>query len=264
MLTARLIIDLGIWLSPIVYQCLPLLVPYSVRDPESRGDKAHGIPDQWGGPNADGVFRDDNSLVKGVPRSLRIDSKRNVYRGTAMDQGFVAAHVWRRLTSNTPSTRDRRTYSFVPNLVWLPSDVARLTDREGSFVQSFVQAVSAKIYRDTELTPALRAIVEPIWGILPQAGATIPAQALPDLEDLNFFVATPRWLKRRLDMITDVNVALVEAQSESLSRKVVSGRFTAGLHHVAADRLSELHIDLDAYARAAEESINTALKTMKT
>ena len=56
MLTARLVAGLGIWLAPEIYQRYPLLLPYAVRDPESRGNSRRGIPDQWGSPNADGLF----------------------------------------------------------------------------------------------------------------------------------------------------------------------------------------------------------------
>ena len=43
---------------------------------------------------------------------------------------------------------DPLAYSFVPNLVWLPSEVAKLTDRQDSFVQRYVQAISTRLYRD--------------------------------------------------------------------------------------------------------------------
>src|ERR1700675_4401590 len=67
-LTARLVVALGVWLPPEAYQRYPVLVPYAVRDPKCRGDKRRGDPDQWGAPDVRGRFRDDNSLVKGVPR----------------------------------------------------------------------------------------------------------------------------------------------------------------------------------------------------
>lgn len=254
MLTARLIVDLGIWFPPAVYSCLPLLVPYAVRDSDSRGDVAHGIPDQWGSPNADGVFRDDNSLVKGIPRSLHVDSRRKVYGGARIDKGFVAAHVWRRLETGSPSTRERLTYSFVPNLVWLPAEVAKLTDREGSFVQAFVQAVAVKTYRDTKLTPAMKKIADPIWEMLPQP-KNIPVQALPGPHDLNFFIPTRRWLNRRLQMIKDVVSALEVAQTGPLSKPIISSRYTLGLPNVERERLRQLHHSLDAYAKVAGEAM---------
>ena len=52
MLIARLITSLGIWLHPDVYERLPVMLPFAVRDPLSRGNKAQGIVDQWGSPRA--------------------------------------------------------------------------------------------------------------------------------------------------------------------------------------------------------------------
>ena len=69
MLTTRLITSLGIWPHSSVYERLPVLVPYAVRDPLSRGNKAKGIPDSWGEPNGAGYFRDANSLIKVLPQA---------------------------------------------------------------------------------------------------------------------------------------------------------------------------------------------------
>ena len=67
MIVARLVASLGIWFRPSLYQQWPLLVPYAVRDPHSRGNKKLGIADQWGTPDDAGYFRDDNSLIKKLP-----------------------------------------------------------------------------------------------------------------------------------------------------------------------------------------------------
>jgi hypothetical protein len=71
-LVARVVVRLGIWLPVDVYAQIPLLVPYARRDPLCRGDVRRGIPDAWGAPDDTGYFRDDNSLIKGLPRSMAI------------------------------------------------------------------------------------------------------------------------------------------------------------------------------------------------
>jgi hypothetical protein len=63
-----------------------------------------------------------------------------------MGTSFVASHVWRELVPSGQASRERATYSFVPNLVWLPAQVSKLSDREGSFVQTYLQALSWKIW----------------------------------------------------------------------------------------------------------------------
>jgi hypothetical protein len=146
-LASRLILRLGIWLSPAAYSRLPWLVPYARRDPICRGNKKLGLPDEWGSPDDKGFVRDDNSLLKGVPRSMTVHSTLGAYAGRRVDTGFVAAHVWRRIDHELLAARHPLTYSFAPNVIWLPADVAKLTDREGSFAQQFVQALAVKIYR---------------------------------------------------------------------------------------------------------------------
>src|SRR5437016_1655354 len=76
-LASQLIAALGIWLSPDTYRRYPLLVPYAVRDPTCRGDKLKGIPDEWGAPDSAGLVRDDNSLIKSLPRSLSVANLSN-------------------------------------------------------------------------------------------------------------------------------------------------------------------------------------------
>lgn len=94
-LASRLILRLGIWISPDAYSRMPWLVPYARRDPLSRGSKSLGVADQWGSPDEEGYFRDDNSLLKGIPRSMPVQSSLAAYSGRQLDRGFVAAHVWR-------------------------------------------------------------------------------------------------------------------------------------------------------------------------
>jgi hypothetical protein len=203
MLTSRLVVSLGIWLHPDLYEQMPVMVPYAVRDPQCRGNKSKQIPDQWGSPNTEGLFRDDNSLVKGLPDSLRIRSPSRLYDGKRIGNGFVAAHVWRELTTGALASRNALTYSFVPNLVWLPTEVAGLTDREGSFVQSYTQALSRKIYRSHAVKPSLAGVVEEAWSLLPEP-ESIPSQGLPDVETLNFFMPTSAWLARRREKLVAV------------------------------------------------------------
>ena len=112
MLRVQLVVSLGIWLDPRVYRELPLLVPYAVRDPHSRGNKALGLPDAWGSPNEHGYFRDDNSLVKGVPRALHVASPHSLYDGRRVGSGFVAAHVWQRFANGDRVARRRLAYSL--------------------------------------------------------------------------------------------------------------------------------------------------------
>jgi hypothetical protein len=245
MLTSRLIVSLGIWLHPAVYERFPVLLPYAVRDPHSRGNRKRGIPDMWGSPNAEGLFRDDNSLVKTLPRSLQVTSGRNrLYHGSRIGNGFVAAHVWRELPDGTLASRNPWTYSFVPNLVWLPAQVAALTDREGSFVQSFTQALSIKIYQAHPVPSPPAAIAETAWSLLPPP-PNIPPQGLPEIEDLNFFEPTAAWADRRSAAVRLVVAALdARLAGSQMPTKVISTRYTEGLAMLPVPAATALRSEL--------------------
>ena len=253
MLLARLIVSLGIWMSPRVYQRMPLLVPFAVRDPGSRGNPEKGLPDEWGAPNSEALFRDDNSLVKNIPKSMEILSQKNAYyaRGR-IGNGFVAAHVWRQLGPVTLASRERLTYSFVPNLVWLPTQVSKLSDREGSFVQAYLQAISVKIYRALPLAEPLKPIVEQAWNRIP-IPTGIPEQGLPDVAGLNFFEPEASWFERRIKTIRQVadGLALV-IPGQAPEVEIFSTRYTAGLPSVDPAKIQVLRRALTEYVRAVE------------
>jgi hypothetical protein len=256
---AQLVAALGIWFRPSLYSAWPFLVPYAVRSSGSRGNKAKGLPDQWGAPDASGYVRDDNSLIKGLPRGLRVLSTRNnTYRGRSIGPGFVASHVWRTLDSTvsdaTGAAYDPLTYSFVPNLVWIPGAVAGLTDRIDSFAQQYLQALSLKIFRSQLLGSDLELLVRPAWDRLPEP-IGIRDEALPDMNDLNFFEETPTFVPARRKSVTSVSHALgAILRGESLSSKVVASRYTEGLPAVDRSELARLSATLTRYLEATAPS----------
>jgi hypothetical protein len=73
-LVKRLITDLSIWLPVNVYKKCPILLPYVIRDLACRRN-SKGREEAWGSPNEKGFFRDDNTLIKAVPRSFQIESQ---------------------------------------------------------------------------------------------------------------------------------------------------------------------------------------------
>ena len=100
-LVSRLIANLGIWFHPDLYQRMPILLPFAVRDPLCRKQKKDEI-EAWGSPNEMGYLRDDNSLVKSLPKSLKVNSNNNSsYGGKKVGKGFVASHVWRQINGSS-------------------------------------------------------------------------------------------------------------------------------------------------------------------
>ena len=140
--------------------------------------------------------------------------------------------MWRELEGGGHASRDNLTYSFMPNVVWLPSQVSKLSDREGSFVQSYMQALSTKIYRDVELTPKLTMLVRPMWERL-AVRSEVADLPLPDPATLNYFDPGEDWIARRLQSLQLVIQGLREIKGgKQPSRKIISTRYSEGLRQV--------------------------------
>ena len=241
-----MLVSMGVWLPLDAYAQLPVLLPWVVRDPTCRAGA--GRPDQWGAPNPQGYFRDDNSLVKALPRSLAIRASRQPHlNGRRMATEFVAAHVWRTCTdAGALASRRPLLNSFVPNLVWLPGQVAKLTDREGGLVQRTLQSVSWQVYRSAPVKPDLKPIVEEAWALLPEP-APLPVPVDPEL--LNWFVTSERFFATRRTRLASVRRALDDiAAGRPLDAKVVSRRYTEGLPLVTAAARDSLAKHLDRFA----------------
>lgn len=245
-----LLVEMGVWFPLTVYERVPVLLPWVVRDPTCRGSRTHGSPDEWSSPNSRGFSRDDNSLVKGLPRSLRMTGpKGSKVNGRRMGSEFVAAHIWRHTAVSGLASRHPLLNSFVPNLVWLPSQIAKLTDREGGVVQQTLQSLSWQIYRTAPVADHLTDVVDEAWSLLPEPTVTTPPV---DPGQLNWFVAANPFFQIRQTRIQQVAEALDRLESElPLDKKVVTTRYTAGLPNVAPDQRKRLRAHLARFQRSA-------------
>lgn len=189
----QLLIWGGVWFSPETYDQIPILLPYVIRDSSCRKKDTASGKDSWGEANGRGLLRDDNSLVKAIPRSLKIHSSLPEMNDSTMGNGFVASHVWISLKNRPEHACEwERTNSFIPNLVWLPKQLSKLTDRNGSYAQQFIQHVSGLLYRQRTSS---KHVLSPIWDELIDPG--IKPVSLFNLNDLNYFENDEKWLNRR-------------------------------------------------------------------
>jgi hypothetical protein len=254
MLSSRLVANLGIWFHPDYYQKIPILLPFVVRDPSCRRRKKDDI-EAWGSPNEMGYLRDDNSLVKGLPKSLNITSGNHFfYSGKRIGKGFVASHVWRQFKESPTgiglSSHNPILNTFIPNLVWLPTQVSKLTDREGTFTQIYLQALSAKIYRNLDVPDCLKSIVSRAWQML-NIPAGIPEQGLPDITELSFFEPSEKFFAERRKKINIVIDGLeTSLRGRPLKRKIITSRYGEGLSIVPKIRLKERIHELKHYLEA--------------
>lgn len=253
LIVSRLIIRLGIWFPPEVYRILPIALPHVVRDPSCRGT---GDNDQWSSPNEQGYVRDDNTLVKSLVRSFQIGSNTfSQYHNKRLGRGFVAAHVWPKTRSGAYATRIAITNSFWPNLVWLPSNVAKLTDRKDSFAQMYIQALATKIYRNLDVHDRLQPFVDKAWNLLPDPSCD--AAKLPDSDELNYFQVTDRFINTRLRIIRTAIAGLrcVEQSQPFDSKKILHTRYTIGLPDVHPDNARQLRLHLEAYSNGVRVAL---------
>ena len=154
------------------------------------------------------------------------------------------------MADGTDAPRDRTTYSFVPNLVWLPSQLSKLSNREGGFVQTFLQALSVKIYRTVPIERQLRHLVEPIWELLPERDEA-SIVTLPNVADLNYFKFDEKWLTRRVRTLDGVVQALTDVCAGTAPlKKVVATRYGEGLGGVKSTAAAKLRDELSAYRNA--------------
>ena len=195
-LVTRLIVGLSIWLPVKVYQRIPIMLPYVVR---AKGVTAK----KWGECNKDGFFKDGNALLRRFinPLSFRYNSVFGVKK-LFLGQHFVACHVWQQLKGNYKqnSAYYHQIFSFVPNLVLLPQQVAKLTDSEGYYAQALLKSLAYKIYYN-------RRVKNRDWGRKncwqwlndPKIAEEI------DISKLNYFDVTDEWIDQRVnDLLEDI------------------------------------------------------------
>lgn len=232
-----MLISMGVWFPADAYRRWPVMIPWVVRDPKCRKGP-NG--DEWASPDVQGYMRDDNSMIKGLPRSFPIKAPRQPHlNGARMGTEFVAAHVWRICSDGGPlASRRPLTNSFIPNLVWLPKQIAKLTDKEGSSVQRILQSLSWAMYRHSPVQHDLVDVTEEAWSLLPPPDE-VPTTDLWPL--VNRFVVGENWFTTRQARVELVLNALEElSKGKPLEKKVISTRYTTGLPGVAAPARHEL------------------------
>lgn len=241
-LTVSLITRLGIWWSPAAYQVMPVMTPWCVRDRTCRYDQG---PESWGAPREDGYLRDDNSIIKKLPLPVEIASpERHPYAGRRPWRGFTACHIWRELPDGGVGGEDPWLYSFMPNLVWLPSWLAPLSDRQGSVVQRLLQRTSLALFADAPIKPSLEQVTNYAWSRL---GDVPPGEHLA-LQQLSYFTPDVKFYERRLASIEGVVRACGEiAATGAPAKKLICSRYTAGLPELHRDVLTGYSNGLRAY-----------------
>lgn len=246
--TVELIQDLGIWWSPEIYALLPVVVPWCIRDRTCRYDQG---PESWGAPRSDGYLRDDNSIIKKLPLSLLISGpEESRYRGQKPWRGFTACHIWRDLPSGDLAGADPWLYSFVPNLIWLPTWLAPLTDRQGGDIQAILQRTSIAFFGDVEVPDSLSSYVKESWSKLPPPapGITLATERLQNFEPVSAFFS------RRLAYLNNFVSGCDEILNGRMpTKKIICSRYTRGLPVLDHAEIRRFRNAMEQYRRAVDD-----------
>jgi hypothetical protein len=251
-LLGKMLLDLSVWLPRKFYQKLPIILPYVVRDPSCRKRKTIET-EEWGSANNEGFLRDDNSLIKGIVNSFNIISpKIDSYNGQKKGRGFVASHIWRLVKigyAEVISNRHHFFNSFVPNIVWLPRQIAKLTDREGSNAQRMLQMISYAIYSNIPMPETLLKL----WEYLPP-----PEYSELDirLNDLNFFQVEDRWLNQRVNgLISEIErIVSIEETYDPKIKKIKCSRYIPSLAKIPRENRKPMIEWLSCYNEFLQKS----------
>ena len=252
-LTIGLIEKLGVWWAPTAYCRLPVIVPWCVRDRTCRYDQG---PESWGAPRDDAYLRDDNSIIKKLPLSCIVTAPPDhPYRGRKPWRGFTACHIWRDMPDGTLAGADPWLYSFMPNLIWLPSWLSPLTDRQSSEVQRILQRTSIALFRDADVPSPLRPYTDYGWSKLqtPPEGHVMPVDQLAIFDPFGSF------FRRRVSYL-DKFVAGTESvlTRGSLPGKLICTRYTVGLPELDDAAISDFGTAMEDYRDAVASAALTA------
>ncbi len=96
---------------------------------------------------------------------------RGVYKGLSLDYGFEACHIWYDTTEAPPL------FTFIPNVVWLPRLISRLSDKvvKNDFFPPLLKSYTKDYYNT--ISEPLKPIVEGCWTGL-KRGDVVPVEAL--------------------------------------------------------------------------------------
>ncbi len=247
-LARQLLLRAGVWLPVELYQAWPVLLPWVVRDNSLK--KGSSASKQGGELNTacptTGLRRSDNSPVGTIKNGLSVHWAGGLETtfGTKGLKGgkheWMQSHCWSGLAATGHSTAtDPLTNSFVPNLVWLPHALGRMTDDEELVFAEELRAIAWARYRYIPVAPAFQALVNEAWSRLEPPGSE--ALQRHDLDRVNeFALPASFYLKRRARFaeVWSTTEALVGGRPHEGFAK--QSKYIATL--AAAPRAAHLHL----------------------
>ncbi len=127
--------------------------------------------------------------------------------------------------------------SFVPNLVWLPVQISKLSDREGSYAQKILQSLSYAIYKKINMPNDISCV----WGSMPFPEDFEVFDV--DLTKINYFIVPDSWLKKRISgLIAEIDNIVTIDKIDTITRsKVKSRRYLPSLKQIPIEQRREMN-----------------------
>jgi hypothetical protein len=243
--TARMILlHAGVWLPLEVYELWPVLFPWMKRDNPKvyAGHKFEADP-------ADGFEIQDNSPIGTLKkdRPVQWTTLSPVFQTNPISSG---AHEWMQSHCWDGMTTSPLTNSFVPNLVWLPHGLGRLTDDTSSLFDQEARRIAWSLYRDAPVPAALTGIIEGIWASLaPPEGELLSSD---ERELVNFFAIGSNFhLRRQREHLDHGHVATRLINGDSLQGLKLPKKYRRTLQRASSEVLESLARHMEPFAEAA-------------
>ena len=251
----KIIVEMSIWLPLELYKECPVMLPWAVRNPDCRKRTKDGVsyPENWGAPNENGYQMDDNTLIKGIPRILKVTGRNSGSHliGKRIGKSFVASHIWREIENDMNlASRIPELNSFVPNLVWLPTQISKLSDIEDGVIQDMLKHATWEIYRNAPVNPKFKEHTEAIWQKLEPDIGKFKSFIKFDPENLLFFESNERFVEKRVT-ITKNALRFIEicCNGSSAPKPKMTGRYAKGLPKVSKANLEKLLTAVSKYVK---------------
>jgi len=220
--TIQKLLDYAIFLPSEAAKRFPILRPGVIRDTRKKlSNDPFGRNDDWGRADSRGYIRDDNSLLKSIPRVLSIESQITHLNGKLLGKGWVASHIWRETRTIEKANSHPWLNSFIPNLVWLPRQIAKLSDRDGSVLQRGLKILSQSLYKNIEFKDAdTKAVVDFCWDelVISEELELKPAVT-------SQFVLSQEWISRNEEKLRFFRSGVLSGDEQLLKKGYAPGNY---------------------------------------
>ena len=252
----RFILDLAIWIEPEAYKKLPIFEPVAYRD---QNWKKLGFVRGQANPST-ALLVDDNTYVKNYMNggTRFISSKKISYyndKQLVSGSGFVACHIWDEVgPGKAKATGIHEIFTFIPNIVWLPQDVAYLTDIPGSQIKDILKQLSVNLYHGEKMAKTdLQLIVDASWEKLLEIphNQLIPKKAIPNRDEYNLMKGFDSAIDNKISRHMGHAEALIEhGNGRPIPPHLNTNKYVGTMHLTDPAKARTLGLWLEEYLNA--------------